>query len=118
VQIGKPDATSGADLAKIQGQNSDPRTAGMASGNPQGERTADKASSVATKSELIEISAEARARAEREEALQVFNEAYRGLEGIRRDVVETVRQRIETGYYESEEVLHQLADRLLPIVKS
>ncbi len=117
VEIGKPDARGGADLAKIHGQNTDPRPAGMASGDSRGEQVGDS-SSARAKSELIEISAEARARAEREEALQVLHEAYRGLEGIRRDVVETVRQRIENGYYESEEVLHQLADRLLPVVKS
>ncbi len=118
MQIDKPEATSGADLAKILGQSAETHPKGAAAGNSKAERGRDSMSPARTKSELIEISAEARSRAEREEALQVFHEAYRGLEGIRRDVVETVRQRIETGYYESEEVLNQLADKLMPVIKS
>lgn len=118
MQIGKPEARGGADLAKLLGQNTDAKPAGTADGNPRAERAEDSKSPVRTDSELIEISAEARERAEREEALQVVREAYRGLEGIRRDVVDTVRQRIESGYYESEEVLDQVAERLMSVIKS
>jgi hypothetical protein len=118
VQIGKPETSSGSDLAKILGQNADNRLGGTSAGDSKAERGRDGQSLARTDSGKIEISAEARARAEREEALQVLHEAYRGLEGIRRDVVETVRQRIEAGYYESEDVLSQVAERLVPIIKS
>jgi len=115
VQIGKPDASHGLDPATIQGQDRDLRQA-----DPLGQGPRDGRSEAAGKAEgssdLIQISSEARDRAEREEALHLIRESYRGLEGIRRDVVESVRQRIADGYYDQSEVLDELAERLLPVV--
>jgi len=118
VQIGKPGAKGGADLARILGQNAGADPAKTTTEESKAHRSREDSSSAGKSSERIEISPEARVRAEREEALQVIREAYRGLEGIRRDVVDHVRQKIDAGYYDREDVLQQLADRLLSIIKS
>jgi hypothetical protein len=116
VHIGKPDARHGLDPATLVGQDRDLRQAepleqGLREGRSEATGKAEEASS-----DLIQISSEARQRAEREEALHLIRESYRGLEGIRRDVVESVRQKVADGYYDQAEILDELAERLLPIV--
>ena len=115
MQIVKPDASHGLDPATLKGQDRDLRKT-----NPlelgSRERTSEALGKAEGRSDLIQISSEALDRAEREEALHLIRESYRGLEGIRRDVVESVRQRIADGYYDQSDVLDELAERLLPIV--
>lgn len=116
MQIGKPDTSNGFDPAKILGQDCDLRKTDSLDPALQEKRSEGAKAVSETQSDLIQISSEARERAEREEALHLIRESYRGLEGIRRDVVESVRQRVADGYYDRAEVLDELAGRLLPIV--
>jgi hypothetical protein len=111
VQIGKPESTSGNELVKYQELQKDASTAeriqdGIASDKIETGQVAREGEG------LVQISQEARSRVELEEAIQMARKAYQDLDGIRQDRVELARERLESGYYERQEVLEGLAQKL------
>jgi hypothetical protein len=118
VDIGKPAISGGPDLARLYGQKADlnaSREAEQQVGeSPQGTTAMGKGAAAV----MVEISPEALERSERQEALQVAREQYTSLPAVREDVVADVKQRLADGFFESDAVLEQLADRLLPLARS
>ncbi len=118
MDIGKPAVTGGPDLAKLYGQKTKldgSRQPEQHVGNPpQGVQSTAKGAAAV----MVEISPEALERSERQEALQVAREQYSSLPAVREEVVADVKQRLAEGYYESDAVLDQLADRLMPLARS
>ncbi len=118
MDIGKPAVTGGPDLAKLYGQ----KTQLDASRQPEqdaGNATQRiKTTATGAAAVMVEISPEALDRSERQEALQVAREQYSSLPAVREEVVADGKQRLAEGYYESDAVLDQLADRLMPLARS
>lgn len=119
MEIGKAAVTGGADLAKLYGQKTDldeSREAQTERGeSAQRSTTASPGGAAAA---MVEISPEALERSERQEALHLARETYAALPDAREDVVAEVKQRLAEGYYESDGVREQLANRLVNLARS
>ena len=117
MEIGKPAATGGPESAALQGRDRDTGRTGEAKGdrgeckpNPIGHGT------VASSAKL-EISAEGRDRAERQEALQLAKDRYDNIPEVRQEVIARVKERLAEGFYDSERVQLELGRRLSQVIK-
>lgn len=119
MDIGKTAIASGSDLATAYGQKAE--LAGSREAEPhRGEKpqvTADAKTGGAA-AVMVEISPEALERSEQQEALQVVREHYANLPDAREDVVARVKQGLAEGYYDTDGVKEQLADRLMALGRS
>jgi hypothetical protein len=119
VEIGKSSTIQPQDLTKLYAQRSEADGAqgtGGAEGVAEGTSSRGNATGAAAPV-MVEISAEARARAEQQESLQLARELYDRLPAVRSEVVAAVKARLAAGYYDSDEVKDALADRLTGLVR-
>jgi len=116
VEIGKSAAVQGQELAKLYGQRAEadsaPEVLSRQTAHNRPVSTGEGRAAV-----MVEISSEARERAEREEALATAKALYPELPAVREDVVAVVRQRLDAGFYETEAVKDALVERLLPLAR-
>ncbi len=116
VEIGKSAAVHGQELAKLYGQRAESEGAPEVS-DQQATQNRPVGTGEGRAAVMVQISPEARDRAEREEALAAAKAVYPDLPPIRADVVEAVRQRLEAGFYETPAVKDALVERLLPLAR-
>ena len=112
MDIAKTGASTGPDLATLQGQKGESVAA------ERGEAQLQKSGAGGTAVQpMLEISAEARERIEGRELLQKAREQYDQVPETRSDVVDRAKQRLESGFYDSEEVAEALTDKLSNLVR-
>ncbi len=117
MEIGKPAVTGGPDPASLYKQRAEAEKTGVAPeecGECQAQKTGPDGRQV---SALVEISPEALARVERQEALQLAKDIYDRLPDTRQEVISRVKQKLEEGYYDSQSVKNELTERLTDVVK-
>lgn len=116
VEIGKSAAAHGQELAKLYGQRTEAESASELTSR-QNSQSRPVATGEGRAAVMVEISPEARDRAERDTALAAAKALYPEVPAVRAEVVEAVRQRLEAGVYESDAVKEALVERLLPLAR-
>jgi len=116
VEIGKSAAVQAQELARLYGQNPETEAAGQ-SAVAQSPQTRSVAAGEGRATVMVEISAEAQERAQREESLAAAKAQYAQLPAGRAEVIAAVRQRLDEGFYASDAVKEALTDRLLPLAR-
>jgi hypothetical protein len=116
VEIGKSAAAQGQELAKLYGQRTEAESASELS-TRQNTQSRPVGTGEGRAAVMVEISPEARERAEREEALAAAKALYPEVPALRADVVEAVRQRLDAGFYETAAAKEALVERLLPLAR-
>jgi hypothetical protein len=112
VDIAKPGTSTGPDLATLQGQKGE----SVAAERGEGQLQKSGAGGTAVRP-MLEISAEARERIERQEALQMAREQYDQAPETRAEAVEQARQRLDSGFYDSDEVAEVLTEKLSTLIR-
>ena len=112
MDIAKTGATAGRDLASLYGQKGESVGEELSNGKPQ-----QAGSGGTAVRPMLEISQEAKERAEALASLQAVRPAYEALPETRTEIVAQVRERLESGYYDSDEVLEQLSEKLATLVR-
>ncbi|MCP4548736.1 MAG: hypothetical protein GY835_19940 [bacterium] len=117
MDIVKPSISGGRNLASLYGQK--PETGGADQARlSQGECQAKQSGPTGTAAApVLQISAEALDKVERQEALQVAKEIYAELPDSRQDVITLVKSRIASGFYDNTDVKDVLAERLTAVLR-
>ena len=119
MEIGKSSTIQPQDLTKLYAQRSETDGAqGAGTSAVATESASARGNAVSAAAPvLVEISAEARERAEQQESLQLARDLYDRLPAVRSEVVAAVKARLAAGYYDSDEVKNALADRLTGLIR-
>ena len=112
MDIAKTGASTGPDLATLQGQKGE----SVAAERGEGQLQKSGAGGTALRPKL-EISAEARERIEGQEALRTAREQYAQVPKTRAEAVERAIQRLDSGFYDSDEVAEALAEKLSTLIR-
>ncbi len=112
MDIDKTGPTAGRDLASLYGQKSK-----SVSEEHSGEKAQQAGTGGTAVRQMLEISPEARERAEGIATLEAVRPAWESVPETRAEIVAQVQERLASGYYETDEVLEQLAGKLSSLVR-